>query len=645
MGDLRVRLAKTETDLNTFTKHLLTDVQALNRMLIDGWFETDEIHIGAEQEMCLVDAHGKPSPTNLQILEKLNNPSFTTELARFNIEANLDPLPFKGNCLSQMEENICRMVDDLRRTAKEIDVYPILTGILPTIRKSDITIENLTPVPRYFSLIEAINTLRGEYYEVRLEGQDELNVKVDSALIEACNTSFQVHLQIKPEEFVSKYNIAQAIAAPVMALGTNSPLLFGKRLWNETRIALFRQSIDTRFASEHLRERSPRVTFGSKWLSGSITDLYKEDIVRFSVMFMADIDEDVFDNIAKGITPRLRALNIHNSTVYRWNRPCYGISPNGKPHLRIENRVLPAGPSVVDEVANSAFWFGLMNGLETEYKDITKVMDFDDAKSNFFIAARAGLGAKYVWTNGKKINDTELIRKELIPLAIEGLKRANIDKADIDKYIRIIEERNESGNTGSRWILNSHSSLIKQTTRDEVNIAITSAIMNNQEKNIPVNEWDLASIHDIADYGLDSLLVEEFMTTDLFTVKKSDIPELSADIMDWHKIRYIPVENDKSELIGLISSRTLLRYFVQKYRNTHRKDQNIEELMIHNPFTISPQASVNEAMKIMIDNKIGCLPVVNKGHLVGIITEANFLNITSSLLKHLQKRKESKKRK
>ena len=162
---------------------------------------------------------------------------------------------------------------------------------------------------------------------------------------------------------------------------------------------------------------------------------------------------------------------------------------------------------------------------------------------------------------------------------------------------------------------------------------------------MPVHEWDLAAIQDIADYGVDSILVEEFMTTDLFTVKKGDIPELSADIMDWHKIRYIPVENEKSELVGLISSRTLLRYFVHKYRNPHREEQNMEGLMIKNPFTISPHATVSEAMQIMIDNKIGCLPVVNKGHLVGIITEANFLNITASLMKHLQKRKEGKKKK
>ncbi|TAD98654.1 MAG: CBS domain-containing protein [Bacteroidetes bacterium] len=643
MGDLNVRLAKTRPDLNSFMKHLLTDVQAMNKMLRDGWFETEDIRIGAEQEMCLVDRHGKPSPTNLELLRRLNNPSFTTELAKFNIESNFNPLPFHTNCLSQLENDILNMTNELRRVASEMDVKVVLTGILPTIRKFDINIDNLTPYERYFSLIEAINNLRGKNYELRLEGQDELNVIVDSALIEACNTSFQVHLQIKPDEFVNKYNIAQAVAAPVLAVATNSPLLFGKRLWSETRIALFRQSIDTRMASEHLRERSPRVTFGTKWLKGSITDLYKEDIMRFSILFMTDVEEDVFKSIENGITPKLRALNIHNSTVYRWNRPCYGISANGKPHLRIENRVFPAGPSVVDEVANTAFWLGLMNGFEDQYPDITKLMDFDDAKSNFLIAARAGLGSKFTWVKGQKVSDTDLIKHELLPIAREGLKKANINKDDIDKYLDIIEERNVTGRTGSRWILDSYSKLVKETSKEEVSVAITSGIMKNQEQNIPVHKWDLANLEDIADYEPDNLLVEEFMNTDLFTVNKDDLPELAGDIMDWQRIRYLPVEDEKGSLVGLISSRMLLRYYLKETRTGISEKLKVTDLMIHNPITVSPQATVTEAMNLMRNNMVGCLPVVSNGRLVGTITEANFLNITASLIRHLAHRREKSK--
>jgi CBS domain-containing protein/gamma-glutamylcysteine synthetase len=644
MGDLRVRLAKTHTDLNRFTRYLLKDVEALDIMLREGWFETDVIRIGAEQEMCLVDRHGKPAPVNMQLLERLKHPNFVTELAKFNIEANVPPLTFEGNCFSELEGNLNDMLRTLREVTFEQDTQAVLTGILPTIRKFDINLDNLTPVDRYYSLMEAINMMRGNRYEVRIEGLDELNVLVDSALIEACNTSFQVHLQIKPDEFVRKYNIAQAIAAPVLAIATNSPMLFGKRLWAETRIALFRQSIDTRIASEHLRERSPRVTFGSQWLQGSLLDMYKEDIMRFRVIFMSDIEEDVMECVRNGQTPRLRALNIHNSTVYRWNRACYGISPNGKPHLRIENRVFPSGPTVVDEVANAAFWIGLMNGFEDAYGDVTKLMDFDDAKSNFLAAARVGLGSKFTWFNGKKIIDMDLIRKELIPLAKEGLKKANINSEDIEKYIGIIEARNETGITGSRWILNSYAKLIKETTKEEATAAITAAMVKNQEHNEPVHQWKDASTSDIVEYEPTSMIVEEFMTTDLFTVKKDDLVELSADIIDWKRIRYMPVEDDEGRLIGLISSRALLRHFLRKSRYPDDKDTRVEDLMVKNPITITPQATIYEAMDLMRNNQLGCLPVVNKDSLVGIITESNFLDITASLLKRLAQKRNNKKK-
>ena len=339
MGAKGVKVASNQQELNQFTRFLLKDIQALERMLEEDWFETDEIMIGAEQEICLVDEHYKPAPRNIEILKKLNHPNFTTELARFNLEANLDPLPFQKNCFSDLEKQINVLLKELDTVIQDFDLEYVLTGILPTIRRFDIEPENLTPLDRYRALIEAINRLRGNAYELKIAGLDELNIKQESALIEACNTSFQVHLQIKPHEFVSKYNIAQAIAAPVMAISSNAPMLFGKRLWNETRIALFQQSVDTRITGEHLRYSSPRVTFGNGWLRKSIMDLYKEDIVRFKVLLTAEVDEDVRACIENKKTPKLKALNIHNSTVYRWNRPCYGISSSGKPHLRIENRI------------------------------------------------------------------------------------------------------------------------------------------------------------------------------------------------------------------------------------------------------------------------------------------------------------------
>lgn len=643
MGAKGVRVASNQRELNVFTQSLLRDIEALEIMLEEDWFDSTNIHIGAEQEICLVDENFKPAPVSMEILEQLDNPHFTTELARFNIEANLSPQPFKGNCFSALEQEIQKLLGELYHLSKHLEFAPVLTGILPTIRKFDLEEDNLTPLDRYYALIEAINKLRGKSYELKIEGIDELNIKQESALIEACNTSFQVHLQIKPQEFVQKYNIAQAIAAPVLAIGSNSPMLFGKRLWNETRIALFQQSIDTRLTGEHLRYTSPRVTFGNQWLKKSILELYREDIMRFKVLLTTDIEEDALECIRKGKTPQLRALNIHNSTVYRWNRACYGISPNGKPHLRIENRILPAGPSVLDEIANSAFWIGLMNGFEDAYPDITKVLDFDDARSNFLKAARTGLNTKYVWANEKIITDTDLIEQELLPIARKGLESAKIAPEDIDRYLGVIEERNKTARTGSRWILGSYAKLLKETTREEATNTLVGNIIHNQKAQKPIHEWELASLNQIEHWEPYSMLVEEFMTTDIITVNKDEILEFAADIMDWQNIRYIPIEDSKGALIGLITARRLLRYFTQVYKHKNRSAKVIRELMIKNPIIIEPSATVIQAMELMNKHRVGCLPVVNKQKLVGMITESNFLDITSSLFKRLAAKKQQKK--
>ncbi len=459
-------------------------------------------------------------------------------------------------------------------------------------------------------------------------------------MVEACNTSYQVHLQVRPEEFVEKYNVAQAISAAILAISTNSPMLFGKRLWSETRIALFQQSVDTRITGEHLRYTSPRVTFGSGWVRDSILDLYKEDIIRFKPLLVTDVDEDAMECYEQGITPRLRALSIHNSTVYRWNRPCYGISPNGKPHLRIENRILPAGPTVIDEVANSAFWIGLMNGFSDAYPNVADHFDFDDAKSNFLLAARAGLGNRHHWINGTVVNDTELIAKELIPIARKGLEKAHIAPADIDRYLDIIAERNATGMNGSRWMLSSYSKLLKETSKEEATTALVAGISRNQMTGQPVHHWPLASITDIADWEPSSLLVEEFMTTDIFTGNKDDLPEFIADVMAWRAVRYMPIENKDGELIGLITMRALLKYFSDNKRSGQTDAQiTINDLMVKNPTTISPEATIVEAMEILHTSNTGCIPVVTNKKLVGVITEGNFINISSSLLKRFAARK------
>jgi CBS domain-containing protein len=638
MGDLNVKLVSTRPQLNNFTRQLLKDIHALERMLDDGWFNEEPIHIGAEQEICIVDNHYKPAPKSLELLDHLENDAFTTELAKFNIEANLKPQVFEGACFSNLEKEVLHLLDKLRMVGAKEEVDFVLTGILPTIRKFDLEIGNLTPLDRYHALMEAISKMRGKVHELHITGLDELNIKHDSAMLESCNTSFQVHFQVRPDDFVRKYNISQALAGPVLALAVNSPLLFGKRLWAETRVALFQQSIDTRVATEHIRDRSSRVMFGRNWLEKSIVEMYKEDIVRFRILLRTDPEEDVLKKIERGITPNLKALMVHNSTVYRWNRPCYGISPNGKPHLRIENRVLPSGPTVLDEVANAAFWIGLMNEFDHAYPDITRVMEFDHAKDNFISAARDGLNTDFTWIKGKKVSVHELIRDELLPIARAGLERNKVDKQDIDRYLDVIQARNEKRMTGTQWLINSHNQLMKSSSKEEVSIALTSTMIMNQKANKPIHEWSLSDLDDITHWEPFSMLVEEFMTTDLFTVHQDDIPELVADILSWKRIKHIPVEDDKGRLNGLMNYRLLLQYYSKNCHVTPSTKVVVKDLMIKDPITIHPEATIRDALNLMRKNKIDCLPVVKKDRLIGIITEGNFMNITSSLLKTRNKK-------
>lgn len=637
-----MNLVKDEKSMHHFVTHLLKDVKALEYMLNHDWFETETIRIGAEQEMCLVDVDTfKPASIAPEVLQELKEyPWADGELARFNLETNMTPRTFTGKCFSEMEEENTKQQAIIRAKTREKGAEVVLTGILPTLGKKDLNMDNLTPQPRYYALMEAINQqLIGSAYELRLTGIDELLVKHDSPVLEACNTSFQVHLQVTPKTFVPLYNIAQALAAPVMAISANSPIVFGKRLWHESRIAMFQQAIDVRTTHDHLRERSPRVSFGSGWLDESILEIYKEDIARFRVLLDTEITEDSLERIKEGVVPKLKALQVHNSTVYRWNRPCYGISDNGKPHLRIENRVLPSGPSITDEIANAAFWLGAMEGMALRYKDIRKHISWEDARDNFGKAAKFGIDTNFTWLNDKKISACELVVNELIPIAREGLEHRKVDSADIDKYLGIIEERAKAHMNGARWQLRAYTKLAKEVSRDEALSILTACILEQQDKGIPVHKWKMPKRSDLKDYRPSHMVVEEFMERDLFTVQEDDLIEMVAHLMDWRKIRHMPVEDTKGKLKGIISSRMMLRYFANGMRVNGDKVQAVRDIMIKNPITIDPKANIVEAMKKMRKHKIGCLPVVSDGELIGLITELDFVSISHRLLERLEEKK------
>jgi len=641
MGEKKFKKAKGELGKQQFVSNLLQDMQALEYMLHNQFFETGITRIGAEQEMCIIQKKSfKAAPIALEIIDLLQDkPWLDTELAKFNLEINLDPRVFTGSALKDMEAETNEKLQIIKSELAHFQSDILLTGILPTLHKNDLESHNLTPRERYKLLVESLSAqLLGQAFELRIQGIDELLLRSHTPLLEAANTSFQVHLQVEPDNFVTYYNIAQALTAPVLGISANSPIVFGRRLWHESRIALFQQALDVRTTNEHMRERSPRVNFGSDWVHNSILDIYREDIARFRSLIYPETNENSIETVLTGNIPRLSALQVHNSTVYRWNRPCYGISDTGKPHLRIENRVLPAGPTVVDEIANAALWLGAVVGCAKEWGDIRKKMSWEDVRDNFEKAARFGMDSKFTWFKDKKITVTDLVQHELIPLAKEGLASQGINSGDIDFYMDIISQRAKLNLNGARWQLRAFTKLKKETSMDEAITVMTSAIYENQTLGKPVHTWELPELKDLLDYRPGNLRVEEFMQTDLFTVSKDDLIELVAKLMDWKKIRYMPVEDQKGNICGLITSRLLLRFYSQKGISIKEgnKQHTVEDIMISSPIVIEPGKSIIEALHIMREKKIGCLPVVTDGELIGIITEMDFLRISARLIERLE---------
>lgn len=629
---------KTAKSKHHFVKCLLKDVEALEYMLANDWFESDITRIGAEQEIVLVDKSSfRPSTLGPQVLKKTKDKKWLVgELAKFNLELNLDPQVFEKDCLRLMEKELTTNLSVLRGYLDEYDIDYVLTGILPTLHKYHLDLKNLTPKQRYRDLMDAIRSqLMANSFELRLVGIDELLVRHDSALLEACNTSFQVHLQVAPNDFVDYYNYSLALTAPCISMAANSPIVFGKRLWHETRIALFQQAIDTRRTLDHMRQLSPRVILGETWLEKDVSQLFKDDIARFKVLLHADMGEDSLDMIKKNKVPKLKSLQLHNSTIYRWNRPCYGISDTGKPHLRIENRVLPSGPSVLDEMSNTAFWLGAMKGIANHYPDIRNFMSFADVRDNFGKAARFGIDTKFTWTNDQKITVKDLMLKELIPMSREGLQHMNVNPEDIDKYLGVIEDRMKSHMNGARWMLRSYTKLKEETASiDEALTYLTALIHKYQNiENHPVHEWSEEYDQQKLPYDLESLKVSELMQTDLFSVQKQDLLTLVAKLMSWKDIDYMPVEDKKGRLIGLVSAKSLLKRLMKERKKKKSKDLLVKDVMIDDPLTVSPEDTIKTATKLMKEQGVGCLPVVKNKELVGIVTEYNIVDITNRLFK------------
>lgn len=622
MGTHSVNKFNDGQEKRQFTRHLLNDIKALQYMLDHDMIETGIARIGAEQELVLVDKNFHPSMNNMDILDKVKDEHYTTEIAKFNLEINLDPEKFDGHCFRKMENKLQQLLRKGVKVAEKLDTNILLTGILPTLHREHLQFDHMTPNVRYEALNDVMRWQKGTDFELNIEGIDELITKHPNILFEACNTSFQVHLQIDPNDFVDMYNWAQLIAGPVLSVCSNSPLLLGRRLWNETRIALFQQSVDTRNASNLKREKEPRVGFGKAWLKDSVVELFKDNVSRFNLLFASDKTEDSMEVLESGKIPELEALKLHNGTVYKWNRPCYGVG-GGKPHLRIENRYLPSGPTVRDEMANAALWLGMMAGLPDEYRDLASKMEFEEVRFNFFNAARRSIDCQFNWF-GKMISARKLLERELLPIAIKGMEKMKVSKDDINEYIRVIEGRLRKNVTGSIWTTKNFTELLKESTPSEASVNITKMMYDNQWSGKPVHQWKNIDPGK-RDHVKEFKRVGQIMESDLFTVHEDDLLDLVVNVMEWQNIRHVPVENDAHEMVGMIDARCLIRYFNSK---TDKDEMSAKDIMNTDYPTVGVDTSTADAVQLMGEKRSDALAVLSDDNkLVGIVTESDIIQV------------------
>jgi len=505
MGEKVVASSADLADRQQYRRKLRRCMEALERMLAERRFDRPRAVMGLEIELNLADDSGHPVMLNEPVLEAIASGDFQTELGRFNIEVNIAPHQLDGGVFEELREEIDTGLRYADRKAAEVGARLVTVGILPTLADGHAVLDNLSRGDRYQLLNDRILAARGEGIALDIEGVERLRLDSVSIVAEAACTSLQLHLQVTPARFAGVWNAAQALTGPQLALGANSPFLFGRELWRETRPILFEQSCDTRPDELKAQGVRPITWFGERWID-SVTDLFEENLRYFPSLLPICDDEDPLLVLAAGGVPALRELRLHNGTIYRWNRPVYDVA-GGVPHLRVENRALPAGPTVVDTLANAAFYYGLVRALADQARPVWNRLPFELAAENFHLAARYGLEAELWWPRPgrlgplgpavrggggvSRVKVRELVLEELLPLAYRGLDAWGVEPHDRDRYLGIIEQRCVRNMNGAAW-----QAAVFHDRRDRLGLDRASALADMTRRYMelmragePVHTW------------------------------------------------------------------------------------------------------------------------------------------------------------
>ncbi|WP_040160787.1 glutamate-cysteine ligase family protein [Mobilicoccus massiliensis] len=483
----------SNTQRQQYREKVRQNLDVFERMLAVSSFDPGRFMTGMEMEFSLLDENLDPAFRNAEVLEAIDDDSFVHELARFNIEVNVDPRSLEGDGLSTLEKDVVQALGEAGRAAQSVGARLAMIGILPTIMVSHVTDDGWMSTPnRYSALNDAIMRARGEDMFIDISGPsgERVSVYADSIGPEAACTSMQLHLQVAPADFAAYWNAAQALAGPQLAIAANSPFFAGQMLWHETRIPLFTQAADTRSVELVNQGVRPRVDFGDRWIT-SIFDLFEDNVRYFPALLPEISDVDPIEQLEQGEPPDLAELRLHNGTIYRWNRPIYDTA-GGRPHLRVENRVLPAGPTITDVIANAAFYYGVLVYLAREDRPVWTQMSFSAASTNFRHGARDGMSARLYWPGYSSISPDELVLRHLLPLAQEGLSTLGVDADVRDHYLSVIEGRALSRQNGASWQRDTVLALEQSgLDRAEALRRMLAIYLDLSEANEPVHTWEI----------------------------------------------------------------------------------------------------------------------------------------------------------
>ncbi|MBK8621018.1 MAG: CBS domain-containing protein [Saprospiraceae bacterium] len=614
MGSFAITQIENLSQRNVFYRQIFEDIEAFDRLLAEGAIDKNDQTFGVEQELCFINHLGEPENVALKVLEQLKEPQFTNELALFNMEINLDPQSIKGKGIQKMADQLYHLTEKAGKAARKVDSAIFLAGILPTITSEHLTFDSMTPVDRYKVLSQELLKLRGKKFEIFLQGVDELHVKLDTILFEACNTSFQMHLQINPDKFAHYYNWAQMISGPLLSVCTNSPLLFGKELWSENRIALFKQSLDTRIHYNHYREKVSRVYFGDQWLRESPSYLWKNEVARFPLVFRGEGFPAAKDEIKEGLKPSLRSVRLHTGTTYTWNRLCYGVDRN-QAHIRIECRYIPAGPTIKDEIANLVFWLGLMKAAKYQEEDIFDKTNFSSVKNNFYQAARYGILSEFDFF-GKNLPAVVLCENTLIPLASRALKEEGMDPDLVDKHLKVIADRVTKNQTGATWMVENHRKLLSRFKPSLISKILVTTSLEYQKKDVPVSEWQPIvedKLHYFFQQHFDALTAKDVMSNKIQTVSTEATVAFAFHIMEWQDFRHLVVEDNKDRFIGLVC-----RSDIEQHQDS---EESIIQFIHEGVKLVETTTPLTEIQNYLAEAPDKAVIVIRNLKTVGIITE------------------------